>query len=231
MGKEVEYYAYLSEHTIERLYAQIGGRWSFPALGLGIGLAPPFVKFTATKGEGKREDLGVKVKAVVAHLQRHEPHNIGTIDEPKRYISGTLQMFSYFLPQGFGGDIRRPELIYFGGSTQQTILGLAGAASYVFTSTGGEMTHEVSSALPHLTRVIAQNLRVKTMYGRALYDEHQALDAMKYMEVHNRRRHYLENHSFFAVVKLDSYKLSDRITYPGGKRVVLAWPLYVARAD
>ncbi len=143
-------------------------------------------------------------------------------------------MFSYFLPQGFGADDKQPrELIYFGGSTTRTILGLAGAASYVFTPTNGDMTqiHEVSSALPNLTRVIAQSMPVNTIYSRDLYDEHQALDAMGYMERHNRPRAQLEGFSFFAKVKLDSFKVKGRIPRPGDRRIVLAWPLYVAYAD
>jgi hypothetical protein len=229
MGKELDYYAYLSEHTIRRLYAQIKRPQFLSALGLEIALELPFVKLKATTGEGPQEELAAQAKAVVAHLQRNEADHIGTVDAPKRYIKGTLPMFSYFLPQGFGSRGKPPELIYFGGATDTTILGLAGAASYVYTSTDGEMP-KISSALPNLTRVIAQSLRVKIAYKRGRYDENQALDAMQYMDECDRPRAQLEEYAFFAKVKLDSHKVKGRISYPTGKHIVLAWPFYVAHA-
>lgn len=228
MGKELGYYAYLSEHTIRRLYAQTRRRWYLPALGLEIGLELPFIKLKASTKDGREEELAAQAKAVVKYLQRHEPEHIGTVDDPKRYIHGTLPMFSYFLPQGFGSAGRPPELIYFGSATDNTILGLAGAASYVFTSTDGKMP-EISSALPNLTRVIAQSQQVKTIYPRDCYDEDQALDALEYMEKYDRPHAQLRRYSFFAKIKLDSNMVEGRD--PGDKRIVLAWPLYVAYAD
>src|SRR5260221_1281629 len=101
------------------------------------------------------------------------------------YIKGTLPMFSYFLPQGFGvKESDQPELIYFGGSTNATILGLAGAASYVYMGTDGSMK-QVSSSLPYLVNVIAKEYKIIPAHPRFRPFRNsltQALAAIEYME-------------------------------------------------
>src|SRR6266851_4025084 len=126
MSKRLEYYAYLSEQTIQRLFEQIPQNFlSSIALELGLDLHILTVRVTKDKGEQERA-LSARVKAVVAYLEKHEPEYIGTLDNPKMYIKGTLPMFSYFLPQAFGvKESDKPELIYYGGSKNTTILGLA----------------------------------------------------------------------------------------------------------
>jgi hypothetical protein len=141
-------------------------------------------------------------------------------------------MFSYFMPQGFGvGDDETPELIYFGASTKDTILGLAGSASYVFTRTDGRMT-PLSSAIPFLAHVIARKSGVRLSHpffnNPDNNDVITALSAMEYMEEYNRKEDQLQSYSFFAKVKLNKV-----YSFPGeeSKRFVIASPLYVAHAD
>ncbi len=140
-------------------------------------------------------------------------------------------MYSFFLPQGFGvKESDLPELIYFGGSTNTTILALAGAASYVFTETNGSMNH-VSSSLPYLVSIIAKEFKIVPAHPRFRRDPsnfYQALDALEYMERYNRQGEYLQNYSFFAKLKLDSQNVKG---WNGDQRTLLASPLFVSHAD
>jgi hypothetical protein len=231
VSKGLEYYAYLSEHTIQRLFEQIPKRaLSSIAVELGIDIKILTAKLTMNKNDSERT-LTSQVRAVVKYLEKEEPQNIGTVDNPKKYVKGTLQMFSYFLPQGFGvKEDATPELIYYGGSTEETILGLAGAASYVYASTDGSMSH-ISSSLPHLVSVIAKEYKITSSHPRFRQRQvsiSQVLDTIEYMEEYNREDAHLQSFSFFAKLKLDSKNVA---TWNADKRVLLASPLYIAYAD
>jgi hypothetical protein len=233
MSKGLEYYAYLSEQTIQRLFEQIPKKL-LPTIAAELGIDLYFLTIKVTKDKGEQEKaLTTQLQAVVAYLEKHQSEQVGTIDNPKMYIKGTLPMFSYFLPQGFGvKESDQPELIYFGGSTNATILGLAGAASYVYVDTNGRMK-QVSSSLPFLVNVIAKEYKIipaNSRFRPFRDSTTQALAAMEYMEEYNRQGNQLQNYSFFAKLKLDSQKVSEW-RGRGGYRMLLASPLYVAYAD
>ena len=96
MSNNLEYYAYLSEHTIGRLFELIPKRMLPPiAFELGINLKILTAKLTLNKSENQKT-LASKLKAVIKYLEKNEPQNIGTIDSPAKYIKGTLRMYSYF---------------------------------------------------------------------------------------------------------------------------------------
>lgn len=231
MSKGLEYYAYLSEQTIQRLFEQIPNKM-LPTIAAELGIDLHFLTIKVTKDRGdQKKALTTQLRAVEAYLEKHQSEHIGTIDNPKRYIKGTLPMFSYFLPQGFGvKESDKPELIYFGGSTNTTILGLAGSASYVFGDTNGRMD-QVSSSLPYLVSMIAREYHIIPANPRFRHNRDnipQTLDTMEYMEEYNRQDQQLQNFSFLAKLKLDSQKV---IGWEGDQRILLASPLYVAYAD
>lgn len=230
MSKKLDYYAYLSEQTIRRMFAQIPHKM-LPTIAAEVGIDLHFLTIKLSKGSSEQEEaLTAQVRAVVAYLEKHESEHIGTIDDPKKYIKGTLPMFSYFLPQGFGvKESDKPELIYFGGSKNKTILGLTGAASYVFGATNGSMDH-ISSSLPYLVSVIAKEYKIvpaHPAFRNKRQDILQVFDTMEYMEEYGRQ-YKQQNYSFFAKLKLDSQKVSK---WEEDCRAILASPLYVAYAD
>jgi hypothetical protein len=152
------------------------------------------------------------------------------------YIKGTLKMFSHFLPQAFGTkEDAKPELIYYGGATEHTILGLAGAASYVHSPTQDPM-NPVSSALPDLVRVLSKEFNLISASPRfkpirqgpkqARREAGHALECIEYMNEYNGPP--VQMFSFFAKTKLDSEQVKD---WDWGKRIVLASPVYVIYAD
>lgn len=169
---------------------------------------------------------------MLAHLYKRHPTHIGTIDEPKKYISGTLPFFSYLLPQGFGTPSEaEPELVYYGTSTPQTILALVGPFQNLDSagrSASQGSIRPVSSAMPYLARVLAKEFRAQTRFQHYRSDEGIALTFVSYAERYNRRGRPLRNCSFFATVKLDSARMGGT---QQKKRVILATPLYVACAE
>jgi transcriptional regulator with XRE-family HTH domain len=223
MLDSVEYLCYLSQHTITTLYEQIPDSWF---LARQWEERPPARVRQADPT--KHITLMLQLKVVLAYLEAHAPDDIGTVDDPRKYISGTLPMFSFFLPQG-NGLTEKPELIYYGGSTQKTILGLGGAPAYVFHPTDGKMMREVSSALPYLVSVLAKEARVHSIYSDPSYnDEQLAISAIESMERYDRPIRQLTHMKFFAKLKLDSAKMARVKDEP---RILLASPLYVAYAE
>ena len=234
--KDLIYPAYLSEHTIQKLFNQIPQNMlGSIAVELNVDVKIFSLKLSKTPAE-KELSLISQALAVVSFLRKHQPEQIGTVDEPKKYIEGTLKMFSHYLPQGFGTkENAKPELIYYGGSTEHTILGLAGATSYVNSPTQDPMT-AVSSALPDLMRVLLKEFDmvsatprfnpVKQGSRQAKREAGHALECIEYMDEYNGPP--VQMLSFFAKTKLDSEQIKG---WDWDKRIVLASPLYVFYAD
>lgn len=236
MGADVEYYEYLSQDRITSMFNQIPRRrWlaSPPDYSVGVQIPPVLsVRVSAGKSNGKEPEIETQLKAVLAYLHKHEPAHIGTIDEPKKFIAGTLPVFSYLLPQGFRTPLdAEPELVYYGASTPSTILGLSGPFQNLIPSgrpaSQGSM-HPASSAIPYLASLLAQEFRTQTRFQHYQSDESIALSFVNYAERYNRRGRPLRNCAFFATVRLDSAKVGG---IQRKKRLILATPLYVACED
>ena len=225
--KGIEYFCYLSEHTITMLYEQIPEH-VLQDISVELGIDVKLLAMKVAKGPNGQKKLVARLKAVLNYLEKHDANNIGTVDNPKKYFRGTLPMFSHFIPQGFG--VKKPELIYYGGSTQTSIIGLGGAATYVLNKTGTEGTmREVSSALPYLTSLLAKESKIETIFaGDDWNDDVLSLDAIEYMERYNRKGKQIDKLKFFAKLKLDSEKIEG---YDTKKRIILGSPLYVAYSD
>lgn len=233
MGKRIIHCQYLAQDRIRVLYEQIH-QGKLRGLAGQVSLNLPVVgQLTLGTPTRKEPALTDQLHAVLAHLEKHEPEKIGTVDDPHLYIRGTLPMFSYLLPTEFLLKRRlKPEFIYYGCSTNSTILGLAGPVHNVVgkTQASADSEREVSSALPYLVSVLAQEYRTQTRYKSVEYDERQALDAIEYMEDYNRRGKQLRNFSFLATLQLDSQNIDGLDAYDD-KRIILASPIYMAYAD
>lgn len=231
MGKRIMHYEYLAKDSIRMLYEQLP-TGVLRSLGGQNSLNLPVVGQLALSTPGRREPAIIdQVRAVEAHLAKHEPEKIGTIDDPRMYIKGTMPMYSCFLPTEFLLKRRiKPEFIYYGGSTGSTILGLAGPVHNLRTKTQAsrDSEHEVSSAQPYLVRVLADEFHVRSRFKAVDYDDGEALACIEYMEEYNRKGKQLHNLSFLATVKLNS----DRIDgLDVDQRIILASPIYMAYAD
>ena len=67
-----------------------------------------------------------RLDAVVAF--NREFGSVGTVDEPSNYVADILQMRWGYLG-GFGG--KEMPLVYFGGQSERTVVGLGGSARHV----------------------------------------------------------------------------------------------------
>ena len=81
--------------------------------------------------------------AVVRDYVRHDLA-VGTVDEPEEYFEGSLDM-------RWGEYLHQVGMVYFGGYTDRTVLGLGGSMAYVVGAPGDSPTH-ASSASPLSTR-------------------------------------------------------------------------------
>jgi hypothetical protein len=129
MPKPIQHYDYLAQDRVKSLYQQIHKN-NLLGIPIQASFTLSFFGFTIGKPAGKESPLPEQLQAVVEYLQRHQPDDIGTVDSPRKYIGGTLSMFSHFVPQGFGVKTTdKPEFVYYGGSTDTTIIGIAGPAA------------------------------------------------------------------------------------------------------
>jgi uncharacterized protein DUF7019/TIR domain-containing protein len=114
-----KYYVYISDSKVNMLYPQVG-----------------------TSTSARQDSIG-KLATVVADLVRGG--RVGTIDEPKEYFAGAMPM--RWGPCLFTGVEKLVSgLVYFGGITETTVVGLGGSTRHVIG--------EVGSAKPGLHSIL-----------------------------------------------------------------------------
>jgi len=121
-------------------------------LGAGLG--------ATIKKEQSEETRYSKLKVVLSYIENHG--DVGTIDAPGSYFKGTLPMA--WGPLGASeGDI-----VYFGGSTDRTVVGLGGSMSHIIgTHKGAEQAILMGSALPDLVSVLTSTPAIGRLLGRS----------------------------------------------------------------
>ncbi len=126
-----KYYLYISDSKVNMLYAQGG-----PGTVVG------------------RDSID-KLDAVLANLAR--AGRIGTVDEPKEYFAGAMPM--RWGPCAFPVDpqLTPSPLVYFGGATETTIVGLGGSATHVIGEVGSAKAG-LHSCLPYFIMQLRQEL-------------------------------------------------------------------------
>ena len=126
-----KYYLYISDSKLNMLYAQRG------------------------PGTDAHLDSIGKLCAVLADLAR--AGRIGTVDEPKEYFAGAMPM--RWGPCAFPAvpQLTPSPLVYFGGNTEKTIVGLGGSATHVMGEVGSGKTG-LHSCLPYFIMQLRQEL-------------------------------------------------------------------------
>jgi hypothetical protein len=138
MSNIIKYYAYISDTKVDMLYPQIPPPLlNGIAAELKIDLKLFGTGFGATfKGNQSEETRYSKLRIVEKYIEKHL--DVGTIEAPKSYFRGTLSM----LWGPFPGD--RPEIVYFGGFTGNTVLGLGGSLHHIIGSKGDPLDSYIS---------------------------------------------------------------------------------------
>ena len=153
------------------------------------------------------------------------PKDIGSVDAPGVYFKGILPMFWGSLPTW-----DNTRVVYFGGATQQTLLGLGGSAHHLIGQRGDLKVGEPSSDIPSLVAVLYKELQLKFPNLEYFFDENATLDVIEVMA--RQAKGTTQTLEFFAKrLAYDSGKPTpDRIN-PRQKSALFGTPIYVALAD
>jgi uncharacterized protein DUF7019 len=154
-SSELKYYLYVSKAKVDMLYDQVGSsgkqnkslEWGFDLKAIKL------KRKSATQEEPDSDD---KLKAVIREIESLDL--VGTVDEPKDYVKGTLPM-RWGLYRGAGRPDEEPPLVYFGGRTSNTLFGLGGSSKHVIGNFGASSTGS-RSVTPHLVAHLLQGLGV-----------------------------------------------------------------------
>jgi hypothetical protein len=157
----MKYFIYLSDTKVDMLYSQIPRRLlekiaielNIDLKVMGAGVA------TTIKSNPSEETRYSKLKLVTEYVEKHLP--LGWIDAPDSYFKGSLPMRWGVYPEK-----SNPFVVYFGGATGLTILGLTGSPQHLLgnqnASSAAVMEHVSPSvwAIPSLVFILQgeQNL-------------------------------------------------------------------------
>ena len=131
----MKYYLYQSKSKIEMLHGQIKSGKHKKTTEFKFG----FKIFSATrKSENEsHNNLSKMVEEVTDYIR--EKYDVGSVDYPGEYVEGTMDM-RWGPIEGYSGE--SVPLVYFGGITDETVVGLAGSKKHLL---GENPTSEVSS--------------------------------------------------------------------------------------
>jgi hypothetical protein len=114
----LKYYVYVSKTKVDMLFAQIPRSFlSGLSAELKFNLG---VLSTTLKQDADQETTIAKLTATVRYLEQNE--SIGTIDQPDAYFRGQLSM----VRDSYLASDAKDHLVFFGGETDKTIVGLGG---------------------------------------------------------------------------------------------------------
>jgi len=213
----MRYYLYISDAKVDMLLSQIDPDFGRPST-TEAGLSVKLFSFRRSV-EAPAPDRTAKLERVLRHLE--ETGQTGSVDEPGQYFRGTLPMQWGPLQGGNGGS-----LVYFGGRTGQTILGLGGASSHVLGSSGPQAQEFAPSSVPTLLAGLASAFAADGVEVPA--------DQPSLAWVHNAGRLLRgpqQTVEFVARRLLTGPSPYPELDARPGMRVLLGSPLYVALAD
>ena len=194
-----KYYVYISDSKVDMLYAQ------------------------ARPSTVAGRDSIRKLDAVLADLARGG--HIGTIDEPKEYFRGAMPMHWGPCAFPFVPQLTPSPLVYFGGATETTVVGLGGSAKHVIGEVGSAMPG-AHSCLPYFI------LQLRKELGEALpiplEDQDQSLMAVYWATMKGKG----PSQELEFVAKRLAYGLCPAKFFstkkPEKEKVLVGTPLYVA---
>ena len=140
----LKHYLYVSRTKVKMLYAQIPSAHRHNlASQLNVDLP---LDQTTTPAEGIADDaLLTETKLVVQFLE--DQGKVGTVEKPNAYFKGQLP-----LRWGPYAEDLACELVYFGGATEKTTLGLGGSLKHVLGQLGG--SYPSSSCPSHASFIV-----------------------------------------------------------------------------
>ncbi len=208
----MKYYIYISDTKVDMLYAQIPAKLREKvATELKIDLKLISTTLTQNVPEVTRFS---KLKVVDEFIRQNE--KIGEIDKPESYFSGVLNM------RWGGYPIDNPKMVYFGGVTSNTIIGLGGSLNHVLGKIGDALCEDVafSSSMPSLLSILEQG------ENKGFVPKYKSSPASTLVTMATQNMTGTEQRLEFCAKRLvESYNRASQ------KRVVLGSPIYVALAE
>lgn len=230
----LKYYRYISDTKVNMLYPQIrkGIRDHLKSVGFDVNLRVVSISTKLKEAEEWESKLS-KLHAIINYLVEND--EVGTVDSPKEYFKGTVQM-----RQGpYGGPWYR-GLVYFGGYTDQTVIGLGGSLNHVIGDQGTAQTHSQSNT-PYLLKTLTRELQLPpSPYSQSTdYEEEEENDV------------FLENNFIAVCIATKQMKgpkenfefIAKRLLYNPNfpqdlghfccdkRKVLLGSPIYVSLSD
>lgn len=225
----MKYYLYISDAKVDMLLPQIPHE-------VKKRIATEF-KFdlkllsASRKTETESDDNRfTRLEAVVAFIREYG--NLGSIDQPNEYVEGSLEM--RWGPYIKEYSDKESPLIYFGGATEQTIVGLGGSAKHILGNTSLSPAYS-HSATPFLVYRLVKEL------GLDLESESPAGNLVENTPLNQYDSDYWSLRAVeLATTQMKGPKqqvefVAKRLLYGNGhfkkKKVLLATPLYVAMIE
>lgn len=150
---ELRFFIYISDAKVSMLYDQLAGATK-TSVSIRSKLRLAIAEVERTRLTEPSETLFAKLDAAVVALRSQE--QIGNIDEPGTYFEGEFPM-RWGLYQDHGRPDGEAPLVYFGGETESTVLGLGGSARHVIGFSGATSTGS-RSATPYLVAQLLDGL-------------------------------------------------------------------------
>lgn len=219
----MKYYVYISDAKVDMLYPQIPQsllKKIAASLNIDLKLLGAEVNIGA-KGSPSDETRYAKVKIVSEYIEKHI--DVGTIDAPSTYFKGKLLM-----KQGTLLD----KAAYFGGETEQTVLGLCGSMKHLIGSpVGSDITTYGSSlyAIEYLVQAVVSEAKLiyNTTATKDYIEDDLQLDTLVgIVYITKGRPSHTQQFEFLAKTLLQGPFPIYNHPY-----VVLGTPIYVAIDD
>ena len=144
----MKYYVYVSDAKIEMLCSQIP-RSIREQIAAELKIDLKLISVSLKERKVTQETRYSKAGLVAAYIEGHE--RLGTVDAPEGYIKDALPM--RWGP--YGGDNR---LVYFGGGTKHTIVGLGGSAYNLLGHQRGASEPHAHSTTSTIIAAISRDL-------------------------------------------------------------------------
>jgi hypothetical protein len=146
-------YVYISETKVDMIVDQIPVRLR-DRIAAELKIDLKLVSLTV-KERQRPENRFARTRIAADYVVRN--FEVGTVDSPGAYFEGSLPMRWGIYPEERVED----PVVYFGGATRQTILGLGGSARHIIGSTqpvaSGSTFTLPGSALPSILQLIASS--------------------------------------------------------------------------
>jgi hypothetical protein len=215
------YYLYISDSKIDMLLPQINPTFGAKRTSeFGMNLKVLTAKRVSEPPAGDRI---ARLEQVVRHLQDHG--DLGSVDEPGQFFWGLLPMKWGPFPSDADSS-----LVFFGGRTDRTVVGLGGSLKHVLGSVPDATEHGVGrSLMPSLLDALGVSSDLEDEYVvDAVDSDLDRADRAALAKVHQAVTDLdwpAQNVEFVAKRLLHGYSPSDETS------VLLGSPVYVALVD